>query len=182
MAPPRPEPPSEPGPVGLLARLRLGARLAHPEYHWVTSRIAVGAYPSPWLVSCLVLDGVEAALDVSGVVRDHPGRKFFQVVKRPLIDGPGNSPHRFHGAVSALDRLLESNRRVYVHCVVGVNRAPSVVVGWLAWHGWPLAQAMARIAERRPHASIHPAILELLHKTYGSAAPSSPNGSLSVPH
>src|SRR5580658_5999932 len=41
--------------------------------------------------------------------------------------------------VEALDELLEGGRTVYVHCNMGVNRSPTIVIAYLHWIlGWDL--------------------------------------------
>ena len=37
-------------------------------------------------------------------------------------------------AASALADIVELGHRVYVHCTAGLQRSPSVVIGYLAWH------------------------------------------------
>ncbi len=36
--------------------------------------------------------------------------------------------------VAALAALVDAGRRVYVHCNAGINRSPSVVIGWRVAH------------------------------------------------
>ncbi|MFO7905052.1 MAG: dual specificity protein phosphatase family protein [Planctomycetota bacterium] len=46
------------------------------------------------------------------------------------------------GAVRELDGLLEDGHVVYVHCSAGINRSPSVVIGYLHWvRNWSLEDA-----------------------------------------
>jgi protein-tyrosine phosphatase len=53
-------------------------------------------------------------------------------------------------AVSALDALLSARARVYLHCTLGVGRAPSVAIAYLTWiRGWRLDQAWRYVRERR---------------------------------
>lgn len=53
-------------------------------------------------------------------------------------------------AAAALQRLVRMPHRVYVHCTLGLNRAPTVAIAWLAWHrGEPLAQAWQRVTRAR---------------------------------
>ena len=44
--------------------------------------------------------------------------------------------------VNVLDELLRKGRTVYVHCNMGVNRSPSIVIAYLHWiQGWSLEKA-----------------------------------------
>lgn len=54
-------------------------------------------------------------------------------------------------AVRMLHRLLEVERRVYVHCTAGINRSPLVVLAYLVWiEKQPFRDAWALLRERRP--------------------------------
>jgi protein-tyrosine phosphatase len=53
-------------------------------------------------------------------------------------------------AVAALDRLTAEGARTYLHCSLGIGRAPSVAIAYLTWsRGWGLDQAWRHVRERR---------------------------------
>lgn len=53
-------------------------------------------------------------------------------------------------AARALHRLISTGHTTYVHCTLGVGRAPSVVIAYLAWYrGWALDRAWYRVKELR---------------------------------
>lgn len=158
--------------MSLIRGLRLGSRLAGSSYHWVTAQVAVGPYPNSLLLRCLELDGVNGVLDVSGREQHHPARREAQVVKRPLIDGPGNSLRQLGEAVKALDELVAQGRTVYVHCMEGVNRGPAVVAAWLVWQGVPAEDALERVRRSHPPSAIHPELVRMLSSSLWSRRPS----------
>ncbi len=52
-------------------------------------------------------------------------------------------------AVDAVAQHVAAGRKVYVHCTAGLNRSPSVVIGYLAAHrGMTLDEATAWVSER----------------------------------
>ena len=49
-----------------------------------------------------------------------------------------------------LDELLSQGHIVYVHCNMGVNRSPSIVIAYLHWVvGWDLEKATDHVMECR---------------------------------
>jgi hypothetical protein len=55
-------------------------------------------------------------------------------------------------AVSALDGLLESGHRVYLHCTAGMGRSPGVAIAYMYWfRGHPtLEEAYLALTSKRP--------------------------------
>lgn len=52
--------------------------------------------------------------------------------------------------VDALEKLLQAEHTVLVHCSAGVNRSPSVVVAYLHWtQHMPLEEALEYVRQRR---------------------------------
>ena len=52
--------------------------------------------------------------------------------------------------VDALDALLKQGHNVYVHCSMGVNRSPSIVIAYLAWiKGWVWTEAVDHVPRIR---------------------------------
>jgi len=52
--------------------------------------------------------------------------------------------------VEALDALLQKGHKVYVHCSMGVNRSPSIVIAYLIWKkGMSLAEAFNHVTNIR---------------------------------
>ena len=52
--------------------------------------------------------------------------------------------------VEVLDELLHQGHTVYVHCNMGVNRSPSIVIAYLHWVlGWDLEKATDHVLKCR---------------------------------
>ncbi len=69
-------------------------------------------------------------------------------------------------AVHLLRRLLEEGQVVFMHCTAGVNRSPSVALGYLVKvKRQPLADALALLRRARPTAQPYPEVLEVLRGT-----------------
>ena len=52
--------------------------------------------------------------------------------------------------IEMLDELLRQGHTVYMHCSMGINRSPSVVIAYLHWvQGWDLERAAEHVLERR---------------------------------
>ena len=52
--------------------------------------------------------------------------------------------------VEVLDELLRQGHTVYVHCNMGMNRSPSIVIAYLHWvQGWDLEKATDHVMKCR---------------------------------
>lgn len=57
---------------------------------------------------------------------------------------------RLPACVEALNDLLKTGHRVYVHCTAGVTRSPTVIAAYLHWQlHWPLDDAIERLQALR---------------------------------
>jgi ADP-ribosyl-[dinitrogen reductase] hydrolase len=86
-----------------------------------------------------------------------------------LVDQPDetanpNLPFVLEDTVDAIRALRAEGKRVFLHCVAGASRTPTVAAAYLARHeGIPAADAMRRIAEVIPvHNDHNTAFVELL--------------------
>ena len=72
----------------------------------------------------------------------------------PLRDhDPADQQRGLLGAVRALYALRQQGDRVYVHCTLGVSRAPRVVLAYLTWiEGLSLEAALRVLQRARPRA------------------------------
>ena len=58
--------------------------------------------------------------------------------------------HQLPECVEVLDKLLSQGHTVYVHCNMGVNRSPTIVIAYLHWVlGWDLEKATAYVTRYR---------------------------------
>lgn len=53
--------------------------------------------------------------------------------------------------IAAVDQILRSGHRLYLHCIAGVNRSPTVAIAYLHRHrGYELTKAILYVMSRRP--------------------------------
>ncbi len=81
----------------------------------------------------------------------HCRRRAIELVRRPVIDGnSADLRQKLPGCVRLLDNLLAAGHVVFLHCVSGIERAPSVAVAYLHWClGYKLEDAEAFVIRRR---------------------------------
>ena len=77
-------------------------------------------------------------------------RHGISAVRVPIIDfEPADLARHIDAAVTAVAKQVDAGKRVYVHCNAGLNRSPSVVIGFLMLsRGLPLKEATAWVKER----------------------------------
>jgi len=82
---------------------------------------------------------------------DHYRRAAIKLRRIPVRDFEASDLRkRLPDCVEALARLLQDGHSVYVHCSLGVARAPSVVVAYLHWvRNWDLNRAVKDVSTRR---------------------------------
>ena len=128
--------------IGTLARVSMN-------YHTIVDRLAVGPYPAdPAQVMALKRHGITAILNVQSDAdfRDRAIQwnlfwKFYvsrgiHVVRCPITDFDSSDlSAKLPGAIEALQALIVAEHSVYLHCTAGVNRSPTVAIGWLMTHG-----------------------------------------------
>jgi hypothetical protein len=131
----------------------------------ILPNLFVGSYPaSPADIDRLRREfGVTAVLNVQtdddmhywGVpwrrLEAHYRKAGIEVRRVPVRDfDPDDLRRKLPQCVDALDQLLEVGRTVYVHCNMGMNRSPSIVIAYLHWVlGRDLEQATAHVLKCR---------------------------------
>ncbi len=144
------------------------------DYANITSELAVGSYPAtPEDILHLQALGFTAVLSVQSDAdlderaaswerfwRFYTGRGI-SAVRVPIIDFDASDlAKNLLGAVDALDKLVKSGRRVYLHCTAGINRSPTVAIAWIMRESkQPLETVLASFQAARP--SARPAISTL---------------------
>lgn len=65
--------------------------------------------------------------------------------------------------VAMLRRLLDEGQVVYLHCSAGVNRSPSIALGYLVRvRGHSVEEALGLVQQARPGARPYPEVLDVL--------------------
>ena len=74
-----------------------------------------------------------------------------EVRRVPVRDfDPDDLRRNLPWCVQVLDGLLYQGRTVYIHCNMGVNRSPTIVIAYLHWaQGWDLEKATDHVLECR---------------------------------
>ena len=102
------------------------------QFSWITPRIAQGPFASEPRGVRLRAEGVTHILNVGeapGVLTAGPGG-FREVAWQPVEDLARIPDEAAIACIDALHRMLgESGSKVYVHCIAGQNRSPTVL--WL---------------------------------------------------
>jgi atypical dual specificity phosphatase len=131
----------------------------------VLPNLLVGSYPgSPEDIDRLQKNfGVTAVLNVQtdddvaycGIEWDclesHYRSTVIEVRRVPVRDfDPDDLRHQLPKCVEALDELLRQGHTVYVHCNMGINRSPTIVIAYLHWvEGWDLEKATDHVLKCR---------------------------------
>jgi protein-tyrosine phosphatase len=139
--------------------------IARPSVSEITDYLLIGEYPREsdigWLkaeyrVSAihnlqddedLRINGLDPAV-LAEVCRRHGIR----LVRTAIHDGSADDmAARLETALNDLRALVQARERVYLHCNAGLNRAPTLAIGYLrAYEKMSLNEAMAYVKKRRP--------------------------------
>ncbi|KAG6523057.1 hypothetical protein ZIOFF_020216 [Zingiber officinale] len=81
---------------------------------------------------------------------------------------------QFDEAIQFLEQCEKEKARVLVHCMLGKNRSPAIVIAYLMKsNGWRLVQSSQWVKERRPVVEYSPAVYQQLveyeHTIFGSS-------------
>ena len=130
----------------------------------ILPNLFVGSYPqSPEDIDRLCRAGITAVLNAQtdddmaycGVnwsrLESYYREVGVEVRRVPITDFDHNDLQcQLPKCVEVLDDLLRQGRTAYVHCNMGINRSPSIVIAYLHWIlGWDLEKAANHVMERR---------------------------------
>ena len=89
-------------------------------------------------------------LDIAKL-REVSARHGIKYLRTPIQDGSADDMgDRLRAALSDLAELVGAKERVYLHCNAGLNRAPTLAIGYLRAHGgMSLNEALAHVKQRR---------------------------------
>lgn len=120
----------------------------------ITECLSVGPFASPARAPQLLTAGVTHVLNVSdGPSHVSSATGFVEVVDQPLRDSRRLTPGRTREVLDALHRLASTpGAHVYVHCVYGQLRSPTILWLYLIALGVPPKDAQEWIESRSPDA------------------------------
>lgn len=94
-------------------------------------------------------------MNIDYAIHERHGQALGLIMARcPMRDfDPEDQRFRLPAAVNLLRDLLQAGHRVYVHCTLGINRAPTVVLAYLTViEGLTIEDALHLIEQGRPGA------------------------------
>lgn len=131
----------------------------------ITTTVFIGTYPQSSLDIDRLRDGpgitavvnLQSDIDMKSLrlnwsrLQRHYARRDMVVRRHPILDfDPGDLSRNLRQVVAHVGELESVGHRIYIHCTAGLNRAPSVAIGHLAWNlGWDLQGAYEYVRERR---------------------------------
>ncbi len=125
------------------------------EYSKITDQIYVGSNLccQAHFVKELIKKGIRADISLEEKTIDAPyGAEYYLWL--PVKDKDAPSFKQFDAGIKFLHQLIENKEKVYVHCLRGHGRAPTLVAAYLAVaQRMKLDRAIALLQEKRP--SIH---------------------------
>jgi hypothetical protein len=80
----------------------------------------------------------------------------------PTQDEAPIAMHHLARAISFIEDCETRGDKVYIHCRVGIGRAPTLAIAYLMYRGMPLGEAIALVRSVRPFILISPAQTEQL--------------------
>ena len=130
----------------------------------ITPYLLIGEYPRVedvrWLKDSFAVSAIHNlqddddlrinGLDIAALRRECEANEI-KLVRTAIQDGSADAmAERLKVALDDLHRLIASGRRVFLHCNAGLNRAPTLAVGYLRAHGkMSLDEAVAHVKQRR---------------------------------
>ena len=150
----------------LLLPFRGGAHLSRlwhsrslPTVSWITSRLALGGYPSR---AKLTKAGFPASGSVLDLTAEFPRAKLPKetvYATLPLLDLLPPTAEEVREAVALLRRLTQAHphRPIFLHCALGLSRSAVVVAAWLlaTRQAVSVEKAVAQIRAARPAVVLH---------------------------
>jgi hypothetical protein len=131
-----------------------------PDSYWLTDHFAAGEYPGATTV-----DDARAKVgrfESAGITRfvdlthptDHlePYAPWLALATRshhPIVDNDVPSAREMIETLDAIDRALDDEQTIYLHCWGGIGRTGLVVGCWLVRHGSSSREAVELIRELR---------------------------------
>jgi protein-tyrosine phosphatase len=127
---------------------------------WIEPGFAIGSKPyigQRERIRQLGVMHVLSLVEVAAEERDHWGRLGVAVRSIPVVDWALIPPRRLEQVVVAALEVLSARETLLLHCLAGVNRAPTAAAAVLCRRdGLDVDAALARVLTARPSASPTP--------------------------
>lgn len=125
------------------------------DYDYVTDGIYIGtnACCQAHFDERLRRAGITADISLEEDRVDQPfGVSFY--VWLPVKDKAAPTPEQLQVGVAAIAELVRLKQKIYVHCMNGHGRAPTLVAAYLVKRGRPVREAIDFVSHRRDHVHI----------------------------
>lgn len=133
-------------------QLQIGFKLG---VFWITKRIAIGQFATESRCEQLLQQGVTHILNVADADTTEAARSsaFRDVVAVPVADLEIIPVESVLRCLDYIDQAMSTpNAKLYLHCVAGQNRSPTILWLFLLASGMDADQAKRLIVERCPDA------------------------------
>jgi protein-tyrosine phosphatase len=124
-----------------------------PEFNYtqISKYLYLGSrFYEPKNMEKVVRAGIRAVVDHNLEKMDRP-KNLLAFLWLPARDYSPPSVEQFFIGVDFIDQLVRRRVKTYVHCNVGLGRAPTLLAAYLiAARGYTLTQAITFISHRRP--------------------------------
>lgn len=131
------------------------AAIGKLEYSKITKNIYVGTNmccQNHFDEMLLKKEGIEADVSLEKERIDHPfGVSFYLWL--PIEDTQAPTQEQFEVGISFLEKLINLDKKVYVHCQNGHGRAPTLVAAYFIKQGKTIKEAISFFKTKRP--SVH---------------------------
>ncbi len=123
------------------------------DFDQITDHLYVGSRPDPddWHILAALRVTVNISLQAESQDR-FTGAAPEVHLWLPTPDWFGPGVEAIQITAEFIDQMVRSNRKVYLHCNMGIGRAPTAAVGYLIATGMTLDEALDWLRTRRPHA------------------------------
>jgi len=161
------------GALGRLLSPILGAH-APPDLVWITPDIAQSGQFASREASALARIDIGAVLDLREEAAHEPaplGRAGLHYLRLPVPDHGAPSHEDLARAADWVLQEIGDDRKVLVHCRLGLGRSVTLVVAVLLRMGYPLSDAVALVRKRRPDAVLSDDQVSVLRRYAQSLRP-----------
>ena len=139
-----------------------GSERTTARVYWILQgELAVGPLPNSESMADWMTYGFKSVLTVCSEQEGSPPSELVDSVswrRIPLVDSHYDVPMagaELSKAVESAQELVKSAKPLYVHCVAGMERSPSVCVAYLCrYKGMPLWEALNWVKQSNPRTNI----------------------------
>lgn len=138
-------------------------------YSRVTPQLYLGAQHGRRGIARLRNEGIEAVVNLRDESDDADTDLLLtDYCYVPVVDNTAPTLENLEQGVEFIQKVIDADDRVYVHCHSGVGRAPTMVAAYLISQGDSVEEAVDKIRSARPFIRILPDQLDRLYEYHAS--------------